>query len=1142
MLYDLERVILDYGSVDSTLRFELFLTYYNPDDTSGIGGNIQHLTDGDDLEIHGSLQVPGNVPVQYHHNLMASSHDTGSLRLNFIRENGYRAVISQVWLVERADTGDTQAPSSAITFPAASAQLTGALVEVTGTSTDGAGSGVLSVEVGVDDGSGISWYPVTQLRGDGGWTYRWSLPEDGPYTLYARARDRAGNLETPGPGIGVVVNQRPPAAATGISAFDSSEDSGGSIEVSWQLSADDGGGSDDVTGYELERRADSSADFSVVGAVSSGVGSFTDSSTVDGTQYFYRVITIDLAGNRTSSLEYGPVISINNTLPDSTAPEEVTDLGGIPGNGFIYVSWTRSADTAQDLVDQLLDISVDGGSSWGVTAPTYTDGGFLSLGKEASFHLVEGLTNGTSYLFRIRVKDSSGNISAGTVTAELTPSATVVTEVSGAISADTTWAAGVFYVSNHLWVNAGVTLTIEPGVIVKFAQNRYLSVSGTLNAVGTGGSPIVFTAYTDDSYGGDSNGDGASAGTPGYWDRIQFSNTSSSRLEHVVVRYGGSGNSGSIHMNQSDVPVISSEITEGSSFGIYAYYSSPLIEGNTIANHGSYGIYHYQGTSAVDRDNTITGNDYGIYVRYATPTIDGNTITNNAAYGIYYYDARNAPPITNNTITGNQVPVRLPFSSLPDSSAGNILAPNSRDQIEFWGNTLSRTLTLSADPVSVYYQVGGTAAVAAGAKLTLEPGVVWKFAANTGFDVHGALYAAGTASEKIVFTSYQDDTFGGDTNGDGFGTGQPGDWQRIYFSDSVLGFLTRLEHCLVRFGGSGSTGALYVSRSDISVISTEITESSSYGIYIYDSSPLIKGNTISANGDDGIYVYQATPLIEDNTITDNEDWGIYFTHAQPAPVITGNTVTGNLQGVMLPASALPGSGDGNTLAPNSVNGIWILGSTRESDLALEVLYVGEVHEINTYQIHSTLTMASGASLTVAPGVVVKFASGGGLDIHGALSAVGTSALPVVFTSYRDDHYGGDLNLDGYQSSPVNGDWQGIYFSNQADDASCVLDHVVVRYGGSGYKAYGYAGVTSNQTDFTIQNTVVSNSYGHGIRSYYASLTLSNNEVFGNSSHGIRLEGTGTHTISGSRIFANFGDRGQLHSHGQLVGCGRRAEW
>jgi hypothetical protein len=279
MLYDLERVILDYGSVDSTLRFELFLTYYNPDDTSGIGGNIQHLTDGDDLEIHGSLQVPGNVPVQYHHNLMASSHDTGSLRLNFIRENGYRAVISQVWLVERADTGDTQAPSSAITFPAASAQLTGALVEVTGTSTDGAGSGVLSVEVGVDDGSGISWYPVTQLRGDGGWTYRWSLPEDGPYTLYARARDRAGNLETPGPGIGVVVNQRPPAAATGISAFDSSEDSGGSIEVSWQLSADDGGGSDDVTGYELERRADSSADFSVVGAVSSGVGSFTEHSS-----------------------------------------------------------------------------------------------------------------------------------------------------------------------------------------------------------------------------------------------------------------------------------------------------------------------------------------------------------------------------------------------------------------------------------------------------------------------------------------------------------------------------------------------------------------------------------------------------------------------------------------------------------------------------------------------------------------------------------------------------------------------------------------------------------------------------------------------------------------------------------------------
>ena len=32
------------------------------------------------------------------------------------------------------------------------------------------------VDVGVDDGSVLSWYPATQLRSDGSWSYRWTLP------------------------------------------------------------------------------------------------------------------------------------------------------------------------------------------------------------------------------------------------------------------------------------------------------------------------------------------------------------------------------------------------------------------------------------------------------------------------------------------------------------------------------------------------------------------------------------------------------------------------------------------------------------------------------------------------------------------------------------------------------------------------------------------------------------------------------------------------------------------------------------------------------------------------------------------------------------------------------------------------------
>ncbi len=62
------------------------------------------------------------------------------------------------------------------------------------------------------------------------------------------------------------------------------------------------------------------------------------------------------------------------------------------------------------------------------------------------------------------------------------------TNVSGPISTNTTWtAANSPYIVNgasSITVNSGVTLTIEPGVIVKFGTGKQMVVQGTLTAVG----------------------------------------------------------------------------------------------------------------------------------------------------------------------------------------------------------------------------------------------------------------------------------------------------------------------------------------------------------------------------------------------------------------------------------------------------------------------------------------------------------------------------------------------------------------------------------------------------------------------------------------------------------------------------------
>jgi hypothetical protein len=86
-------------------------------------------------------------------------------------------------------------------------------------------------------------------------------------------------------------------------------------------------------------------------------------------------------------------------------------------------------------------------------------------------------------------------------------------------TSNTTWtvANSPYVLDGNVTVASGVTLTINPGVIVKFNGTlRELRVNGTLSAVGTSGSHIVFTSYQDDSVGGDTNGDGAATqGQPG---------------------------------------------------------------------------------------------------------------------------------------------------------------------------------------------------------------------------------------------------------------------------------------------------------------------------------------------------------------------------------------------------------------------------------------------------------------------------------------------------------------------------------------------------------------------------------------------------------------------------------------------------
>ena len=95
--------------------------------------------------------------------------------------------------------------------------------------------------------------------------------------------------------------------------------------------------------------------------------------------------------------------------------------------------------------------------------------------------------------------------------------------------------------------------------------------------------------------------------------------------------------------------------------------------------------------------------------------------------------------------------------------------------------------------------LGGNVAIDASGELTIDPGQIVKMVTGVYFSVSGALEAVGTESEPIVFTSYRDDSRGGDTNNDGPSEAVAGDWECIYTGgDSTI----ELTHFEVHYAGN----------------------------------------------------------------------------------------------------------------------------------------------------------------------------------------------------------------------------------------------------------------------------------------------------------------------------------------------------
>ncbi len=216
--------------------------------------------------------------------------------------------------------------------------------------------------------------------------------------------------------------------------------------------------------------------------------------------------------------------------------------------------------------------------------------------------------------------------------------------VSGQITQNTTWTADCLYrVDNHVTVAANVTLTIQAGAIVKFADHKLMSVKGMLKVQGTAGNPVYITSLHDDDVGGDTNNNGrVTLPAAGNWGHISFmdeSVDSQNLIEHAVIRYGG------FFANGRDT-FYTCWFCEYRG-PVWLFTASPTIRNTTFAQNDGYGI-----SASIDSFPTITAIIFTQNVGNGLE-IRGGTLGSNAAATHHWSNTAVVYAITGHLIIGS---------------------------------------------------------------------------------------------------------------------------------------------------------------------------------------------------------------------------------------------------------------------------------------------------------------------------------------------------------------------------------------------------------------------------------------------------------------------------------------------------------
>jgi parallel beta-helix repeat protein len=616
------------------------------------------------------------------------------------------------------------------------------------------------------------------------------------------------------------------------------------------------------------------------------------------------------------------------------------------------------------------------------------------------------------------------------------------TSVSGTIGTTRTWtlAGSPYVVTSNLTVSSGVTLTIDQDVVVKFNDNISMIVNGTVNATGvtftaSNASPVAGTIGTFRI--GTTSGSVNGAGT---FTNCQFLYFQSVKLERGSASFTGCS------------------FSNFSLQGIESYGNGNLtINGGTMSSIGKGGDYQmlslYGSSTNTISNFTITGdnNSNEAGVADAAAASFSNVTIQSSTGNALWLATTGAVSVTDCNFENTNYPIYLYQQSVPLTFSGtNDFTGNKYDAVYCGFIYITGSTTLNNPGIPYWFY--SSMEVTSTGSLTVASGNIIKQNPGTALTIKGILHAEAAVGEKIYFTTVYDDNLGGDTNDDANNTAPTsGRWSGIHFTNESNDAQSILRRAEIRW--TAYYGALNLTDASCTIDSSEFRNCTYGAVFNSDSNPTFTNNIIASSESTPIAMsFEADPVFSNNQFSTSD---------------------------------------------NQYDAIGLLGGTLTANASIVKRDFTDIPNV-TYVMLNTVTVPSGKTLSIDPGVVIKSLSGYSVVVNGKLLVNGTAEDKVVFTSVNDDNFGNPLDTrnDGTNQTPGIGHFGGIYFGETSDPASAI-SHAAIRFA-SYTQAY------------------YSSSYAAAICISNSSPTISNTEVF-QATNGFDIRGLSSPLITGSKI-------------------------